>query len=223
MKLCKYCDENGVDIIKNKRLKIASIDDFNDPFEFRFAYEGTNKELEEAFKNVHEYQKHNYRVISFSKDSNNLILWAHYANKHKGILIKFDLNEMKQDGTSFNETTIKVNYTHERIKFSADFDLKVNENKALDLFKKINYTKFKKWKYEDEYRTIIKFDFKENIPYIPILPKSIKEIVLGLNCSWKTELIVKSLLKDMDYKHVLLKKAEIDDYKFKMKYIPIEL
>lgn len=37
MKLYKYCDEHGVDILRDKRLKLTRIDSLNDPFEFQLS------------------------------------------------------------------------------------------------------------------------------------------------------------------------------------------
>ena len=77
MELYKYCDKSGLNILRHKVLKISHIDEFNDPYEFRIA-KNDNDAINKAVEDVYNFQKHSYRVVCFSSEHNNLILWSHY-------------------------------------------------------------------------------------------------------------------------------------------------
>jgi hypothetical protein len=115
MDLYKYCDKNGVNILRHKVLKISPIDEVNDPFEFKLAKsddEYINKAVDAAYK----YQKESYRMVCFTAQDNNLILWSHYARNHTGILIKFNTKLIIVDDVKVSERLEKVIYSNDMIK-----------------------------------------------------------------------------------------------------------
>lgn len=132
--------EFGLRSIRERRLKIARITELNDPFEFlginlrdrnlRFVINSTKEELSKT-----------KGLICFSKYWKNPILWSHYADRHRGICLGFDISD---------DILEKVRYVGKRI----------HSNGAIDfsLIKKLLATKFKHWSYEQEYRAYIDLD-----------------------------------------------------------------
>ncbi|MFN7703451.1 MAG: DUF2971 domain-containing protein [Chryseotalea sp.] len=118
-------------ILPNMQLRSGYLNDMNDPREKQpFAFGGKNIPLKEIFKGYYSDETHIdclYRLGKDIKDRiqlfcfcgekqqgwNNEMMWAHYANKHKGVCIELDeellLNEIKAS---------KLNYKLEGIDYS---------------------------------------------------------------------------------------------------------
>lgn len=105
--------------------------------------------LIEAYKLSRQELIENTRTLCLSMDENNILLWSHYADKHNGICLEFDLNVGLEN--IFTETEIqmigKVDY---------DRNEKINylENK-LNAICKLYLTKTNEWSYEKEVRIVI--------------------------------------------------------------------
>lgn len=83
MILFKYCDEKGIDLIQNTRIKIANLSDINDAFEFLLQWDIEFEEFSRAIAVLSEYQKMNYRILSLSK---YLTWWGKLISKPCGFL-----------------------------------------------------------------------------------------------------------------------------------------
>ena len=116
-------------------------------------------------------------VIPFSKRWDNILMWSHYANHHKGFCTGF--NHEKFISSGLFKHLIKVKYSN---KFSNLNPLKDGIYKA----KKSIDVKSKDWHYEKEYR-FFKFTFpdilKDDDRKIKILDNFFTEIIIGLNTS----------------------------------------
>lgn len=216
MKLCKYCDRNGINILRHKALKLSSIDEFNDPFEFRLAKCG-DENVNRAFKVLYDFQKNAYRVVCLSANFNNLIMWSHYSKNHTGLLITFDTSQILVDGQKLSDHVQEVDYVEDMILVPDNFPA-IGKAEQVSIIYKSTHKKYKDWKYEQEYRAIVNFDHAEKKRYIDIPPESIVEVVLGLHCDLETELNIKSILQGSEYRHVKLKRAFLDDRKYRMRY-----
>lgn len=98
MKLYKYKSlknfEHVADIICNNRFYAAQYYELNDPMEGLYDCKpGTKKEYLDAIKEG----KKRLRICSFSKNSTNTLLWAHYADSFKGICIEVEIGDNPQD------------------------------------------------------------------------------------------------------------------------------
>lgn len=130
-------------------------------------------------------------ILSFSEDFNNPLMWAHYADEHKGMVIEFDFNEpffmdsLKElDGrkSRFGKSYLadcyefpeKVDYrrvmpSFERAEFSAPDSM---DGYHWEKFNRtILFTKSNDWIYEKEQRSIVKLKDADSIickdnPYI---------------------------------------------------------
>lgn len=96
MILYKYVSfESGFKILCNGTIGFTHLKDFNDPFEstaFGFVDReiGSKNNQNNAFKNKFSEK---YAVLSLTKDPLNALMWAHYGDSHKGMVIGIDVNE----------------------------------------------------------------------------------------------------------------------------------
>jgi hypothetical protein len=142
----KYAFDN----LRNRRLKIAQLDDLNDPFELKSvnlcnpvhaqAFDGTDKH--EGFK---AEMARLYGVLCLSEDKADVLQWAHYADRHKGICLGFDVSGSEG---KFG----RVHYVAERFPFPKLPD----EPFAWKLLS----TKSKAWEYEKEWRVFLRLNDK---------------------------------------------------------------
>jgi hypothetical protein len=168
-------------------------------------------------KTFSEHMNKEYRVMCFSVRSDSILMWSHYGKQHQGMLFKFESDYLSKDKIeSTDELILKVEYQNDRVQLPPT--ISVRNEKVRRAMIALTKTKYKDWEYEQECRILVKFDREENYPYIDINPRAIEEIVLGLYCDWKTEILVKDLLRKSEYSHVSLKKAKIDFNKFALIY-----
>jgi len=142
------------------------------------------------FKEGVDYPKQ----MPFQKEYANTVMWAHYANYHKGFCVKYCIP------SSFTNTEpesgkilmlMPMNYSE---RFPLIDHKRVNENLT---FKDVFFTKQKLWEYEHEHR-LLYFD-KKGSPQFPTpqLPKgSIKAIYIGVKCSKENKIKIFEAIKN---------------------------
>lgn len=148
----------------------------NDPFEFAAIYidpevmkvEGYSDGYINIVMEFYEKTKDILRICSFSKLLNNMPLWAHYANNHRGFCIEYDINDgdkvfpiiytenRKEDHAFFLEfinTRNRIN-NYERQYGCVNEDDLLNSLRHISYMYLANATKHYSWNYEKEYRVI---------------------------------------------------------------------
>ncbi|MEQ9264261.1 MAG: DUF2971 domain-containing protein [Balneolaceae bacterium] len=97
----------------------------------------------------------NFGVCCFSSINDNILMWSHYANSHRGLVIEFDPKQLYESIYELNDsaqiTTIRtVTYSNKfpLIKISSSL-----EKTSLEIEKAV-ITKSKDWRYEKEMRII---------------------------------------------------------------------
>lgn len=185
---------------------------FSEPEKLDYYFENKN-ELSILINRTFEWRFKNNSICCFSDVEclTDILMWAHYSDKHKGVCLVFDepltfvtppeLNTI--DKIVFHPTgPHKISYVENYLD-EDPFEKKLTQRNFLT-------TKFKTWDYEKEYRFISPvsgaFRFDKN---------SLKEIVLGLNCDVATMEALTSILKAR-YSSVLLKKVSRIDSDFKL-------
>lgn len=138
----------------------------------------------------------------------NQLMWAHYANYHKGFCIKYRLPRSivyNQDEDTLTWTRIgNIDYQPE-MKFSEKDNFRI-----LDVL----FAKNDIWSYEKEVR-IIHYDPNDKADYktISVPEDSIQEIYLGQRCSDENREKMKLLLRNRNIKLYQMKVDPIDTYK----------
>ena len=89
-------------------------------------------------------------VACFSENVDSVLMWAHYADSHRGFCIEYDTSRILKP---YNSLLFPVYYTDERYD-STDDVIKRNENTILNP----NFFKSKVWSYEKEWRIALTYD-----------------------------------------------------------------
>lgn len=192
------------DFFKNLMIRATPVNALNDPFEGHFYKEqvrDANRNHEEYYKkngkNVHEMDESelNYSIgviqseffdlgiLSFTEDFNNPLMWAHYADEHKGMVVEFDFNEpffmdslkeingrKSRFGRSplgdYYEFPEKVEYRRVMPSFAREEDSSPDSMREFH-WKKFNktilFTKANDWIYEKEQRSIMRLKDADSI------------------------------------------------------------
>lgn len=132
--------EFGLLNIRHRRLKIARISELNDPFEFLGAAT-KSASVRRRYLHLKDGLNDYMGLVCFSGNWNNPVQWGHYADRHRGLCLGF-------------EVTAKVHpvaYVSERL-LARPSALKSEGPKAEAHLTEILTTKFEHWRYEDEYR-----------------------------------------------------------------------
>lgn len=138
-----------LDLLLKERLYAATYHELNDPMEGVIKIDGTiSKESEADWESLIK----ELRLVCFTKNPKNPLMWSHYADGGRGCTVCFEL----LDDQEFH----KVSYLKKPLVAERDLCL---EN-AIEILK----YKDKHWKYEAEYRCLIQKD-----SYLPVNIKSI--------------------------------------------------
>lgn len=172
--------QNALNDIALRRIRISRYGDLNDPFELLGANLG-QKELRRALRSLKDEFHKTQGLLCFTKHWENPVLWSHYASKHRGMCLGFDLND---------KFSLEVEYAEERIPIVFKDE---DPAKGLDeeFVRKLVRTKFIHWKYEEEIRIVVQLDDStiENGSYF--LPFSenleLREVILGPLCEIPVE------------------------------------
>jgi hypothetical protein len=144
MRVYQFIDpDGGLSVLRTKRLRISRLDELNDPFEFLGA-DLSRREHRRALRATKSEIGKTHGMLCFSKSWHNPVLWGHYAKKHQGLCLGFDMPA---------KHLRKVSYVTSRLEWP--------EELSLSFMEQVLYSKFVHWSYEDEYRAWIALDPKE--------------------------------------------------------------
>jgi Protein of unknown function (DUF2971) len=164
--------------IARSRLKVARFSDVNDPFELlslNFREQAIRKIVRD-FKNSHNTHT---GLLSFSQNWINPVLWSHYADKHRGMCLGFDLKRGNYE---------RVDYLDKRI--LAELERKEDDPTKLspELKKRLLRTKSQHWSYEQEIRIFVALSEMKregDLYFCPFGDEHVHlaEVILGSRCS----------------------------------------
>ncbi len=171
--------------------------------DFIIQYINSNNHLiDYTFANVSE-RLSRFRVCSFTRRWNQILMWSHYADGCRGLALIFDQDKLPMDsksrlfesGKSLDGTTIPIQWVKyknippvlnavevfESVRIGTgealnDIALKMLETCAL--------TKYKKWSYEQESRLVTAYDdsiYKERVFY-KYKSDALKGAIIGHKC-----------------------------------------
>jgi len=158
-----------------RRLKISRFADLNDPFEL-LAVDMKDKEHRKAFRATKEELNQSKGVICLSRNWSNPLLWGHYAEKHTGMALGFEVDPKHLAKVIYSKTPLKI-----------PIDKKTNRPVLSEkLTNQLLRTKFHDWKYEDEMRVFVELDHETNESGLYFYDFSadfqLREVILGPRC-----------------------------------------
>ena len=201
----------------NEQLNVSSPSTFNDPYDCPVIELLNNEDeisqlLREAYlesikiacfvKNTKLLYKRNGKIVEKLKSKRhqkkeylNSLMWAHYADSHKGICIKYrfpnDLSVTTGDNKSILSFFRDVEYDSK----------KLGEYSKKDgiLYKDAFFLKAEYWKYENELR-FLHFDLENSNPYKSIyIPNCIEAIYFGLKCPDVERETIMKIMKEKQF------------------------
>lgn len=197
-------------ILTKRNIFFSNPKDFNDPFDiaipkrfdlikhnkfsdFLNYYKKTIDDLDwnVFIKNSDEYIRketlsfcNRHGVFSTSKDPANILMWSHYANKHKGFCIGFDASAF----FNYLKSVEKEKDSHiglGKVKYKSKMPLikpSTNNFKRINDIKIRLLTKYNLWTYEKEWRFIQLLNNNNDNHRLIELDKSLyKQIIFGCN------------------------------------------
>jgi hypothetical protein len=135
--------EHGLDDLWKRRLKVSTFDKINDPFELNALKFGTSEDRRD-FRRLQKHITKSKGIICFSKKWESSLQWSHYADRHKGLCLGFDID---------SSIVLDVQYTPERAMVNGFFNK--TEAEKVKLVHQVLATKFDRWAYEEEVRVFI--------------------------------------------------------------------
>ncbi|MBR1122994.1 DUF2971 domain-containing protein [Bradyrhizobium lablabi] len=158
-----------------------------------------------------------FGILSLSMTADNLLLWAHYANEHRGLAVEIDPGNRE-----FNSRASDDNFQlAERVKYSA-MRPKIPETEEI-LFEHF-FVKSREWSYEQEYRIVrnlkSSIEKKEGEPPIHLYalpPAAIRKVIFGYRVTTdQARALIAATKADPAFGHVAYAKAVLDPGQFKI-------
>lgn len=137
--------KHAIHDLERKMIRVNTLDSLNDPFELMPYLRYDKNEKIKRYMDVRKQVSEVYGILCFSKTWEEPLLWSHYADKHKGIALGFEINSLNISNVIYNPDPI-------RKQFDLTNDLLTNKN----LFLELAQIKYKKWEYEEESRILFK-------------------------------------------------------------------
>lgn len=162
----------GLESIRRRRLKVALLEDMNDPFELLGVELKRPEDREFFLRELRPEMNRTAGIVCFSRKWNNPVLWSHYADKHRGLCLGFDIP---------NHLAKSVTYVGRRLKAELEEATPKDDYDSFGF--KLITTKYQHWRYEDEVRLIINLagmqpeEQKYFLPYCKAL--TLREVVIG--------------------------------------------
>ena len=180
-----------------RRIKIARFEDLNDPFEL-LGVDVRDMKLRAALRATKKKINESKGLICFSKSWRNPLMWGHYAEKHTGMCLGFDIPD---------NLLAPVIYAKRRLKIETDPEIK-RPKPTEKLMEKLIRRKFIDWKYEHEMRLFVGLDHDTVESGKYFLPFSedlmLRKIILGPRCELPIE-GVRNIVADFKPPVVVLK------------------
>lgn len=197
-------------LLKTKLVKVTTLAEVNDPYEWlpglKIPAQSDPNEWEAWLKEFRKAILARWGMVCFSKTNSDPVIWAHYADCHKGIALEFDYIDepTKTD-------IVKVDYSHERVCLDPMeiTDAWRESEEAASLMRKTLTAKHISWEYEQEYRVIVYLSGcieEAGKYYIPLPSDFIARVILGCDCP-TTISEVKKILRKSDLDEVAITRA----------------
>ncbi len=167
--------EHALSNVERSRLKVSRFRDLNDPFELmglNFRY-GQVRKVAREFKDAVDTDT---GLLCFSEDWTSPVMWSHYAARHTGVALGFDVLRQRVEKVEYEPKRLLPNLGESDEPFGL-----TNELKA-----RLQRTKCHEWQYEQEWRMLVSLadaDLESELHFHPFGDEiRLAEVILGPNC-----------------------------------------
>lgn len=169
--------EFAISNIALRRIKVSRFQDLNDPFELP-AVDIGERDARAPIRAARDRLNQEKGLICFSRAWHNPLLWGHYADKHRGVCLGFDVADESVENVIYARRPMKITVSSKtgQPKLTA---------KGIN---RLQRTKFMDWTYEDEVRYFV--DFQDVVAEGPLHFKGfssdivLREVILGPKCTF---------------------------------------
>lgn len=140
------------------------------------------KDIDNIFQSNFNSIRDSLAITCLSETNDNILMWSHYANNHKGICLEYDFEEIN---TKYN--IFPVIYSNNICDISNDI---LNDNYNFIIQKVL--TKAEDWKYENEWRIVVKNKNESQTGTLIKIPK-VKAIYMGCRIDEKNQKAIEEL------------------------------
>lgn len=196
----------ALESMRRRCLKLAMLEDMNDPFELLGIEFRTPEDRAFFQQELKPEMNGTIGILCFSRKWDNPVLWSHYADKHRGLCLGFDIPD---------QWAKNVTYVGQRLKADIEHDNPLDDTNSPGY--KLVTTKYSHWKYEDEVRLIFPLEHVQRegpnyfVPYCDIL--SLQEVVVGLRSKITDENLISSLSREDQEVSIIRTRLATHSYK----------
>ena len=179
MRVYKFRDSHwGLKAINECKLKITCVDSTNDPWEL-LPFDRSNRKINDWMNRSRADLNSKYGLLCFSRFWHSPVLWAHYADDHKGLCLAFDVSDDLAKPVDYLEKA-------KSIPFKAP---------DIEIAKTMMYAKYQHWSYEEEIRAWLTLEDKTGGHYFASFGESLQlaEIIIGAKSPVSVRTIRKAL------------------------------
>lgn len=97
----------GLQVLLERRLKIARAHELNDPFEF-MGMDVSEDALREAMEIMKDHYNQTLGILCFSKRWDDPVQWAHYADRHRGLCLGFEIPDKHLTKVNYVDKPLSV-------------------------------------------------------------------------------------------------------------------
>lgn len=145
----------------------------------------------------------NSGVCCFSEKRDNILLWAHYADNHRGICLKFS--------KGISEIATMTG----RIQYKDKYEKASFFNDKGDAVYHLIFTKSKDWIYEKEVRSINILDYGN----VDFKAEYLTEIIFGCKTEKSVVSRMKKVAMELNFKHIKFIQAKQTKSSFELKFV----
>ena len=172
--------EHAKSNIAKRRLKVSRFADANDPFELMSlrVMDGSVRRAVREHKNVEDVET---GLICFSEDWTSPVMWSHYADKHRGMCLGFDVARTAVNPVRYFDKRLRAELGKDGNPFVVSAEIQ----------EALRHTKCQEWSYEREHRLLMPIEdaLEEAIAgrvmqFRPFDSKvRLAEVILGPHCT----------------------------------------
>lgn len=179
----------GISSLKEKRLKVTRIEELNDPFDL-CPLDASNPAVSKVAEALTSHLWKTTAILCFSRNWDNILLWSHYGDSHKGICLGFDISE-GDPGMNYDTDVL---YQPNLLKIRSPQDLP-------DIADRLSRTKHESWSYEQEVRMFVELNDPPDAKGLNWIEFGshlvLKEVIIGAQCDPATSKKVKETVKKL--------------------------
>jgi hypothetical protein len=166
----------AISSLQNKRLKVSTIADLNDPFDL-CPVDTTDPAFAKGLEVYMSHFGETSAILCLSRNWDNLLLWSHYGDSHTGVCLGFDIPQ-GEPGVNYDTDVLYQPNVLPAPRRGEDLNP--------DFVDRLLRTKHESWSYEQEVRMFVGLNDPpdaDGLRWFDFGPALVlKEVIIGAQC-----------------------------------------